>query len=113
MRIAEDGKAGGLQPRDLRRVKRFSTMSMRPTPCFRAKVFAVKVLVGSVATCWDLEVSLTGRLFSKSMAISSGSLGAERIRFALSFHMSLGRVVSGSSKMPASCCSGQGFQKKK
>ncbi len=78
-------------------------MSMRPMPCLRARVLAVrKMEVGSVASFCDLDVSLTGRPFSNSMITSSGSFGAEVMGSAVSFHISVGGVVSGSSRIPAS-----------
>lgn len=61
-----------------------------------------KMDVGSVAVEWDLEVSLMGRPFSKVMVMSSGALGAAVMGSAVNFHMSVGGVVSGSSRMPAS-----------
>ena len=82
-------------------INRFSTMSMRPTPCFRARALAARKSSSDLVVVPELVTSLVGMPAVKVIVKSSGSDGAD-LGSLVSFHMSSGGVVSGSSKIPAS-----------
>ena len=82
-------------------MKRFSTISMRPIPCLRPNEFKTKnISTGSVCVA-EPTVTLTGRPALNSTEIHSGVAGAPSSE-EVSFHISTGGVVFGSSKIPAS-----------
>lgn len=82
MRIAEDGKARGLAAAGFETGEVVLDDVDAADTVLAGQGVRCKGTGGSVATCWDLEVSLTGRPFSESMAISSGSFGCgeDRVR---------------------------------
>ena len=69
-------------------------MSMRPMPCLRASWLAARKRgVGEVEVPVVGEASLVGMPAAKVMVISSGSLGAERMGSAVSFHCDMSALV--------------------
>ena len=69
-------------------------MSMRPMPCLRASWLAARKRgVGEVDVPVVGEVSLVGIPEAKVIVISSGSLGAERMGSAVSFHCDMSALV--------------------
>ena len=75
-------------------MKRFSTMSIRPMPCLRASWLAARKRgVGEVEVPVVEEVNLFGIPEANSMVMSSGSLGAERMGSAVSFHCDMSALV--------------------
>ncbi|KAH3674160.1 hypothetical protein OGATHE_002140 [Ogataea polymorpha] len=80
----------------------FSTISILPTPFLLAIPLAVmNKVTGSVTSFPSDKMSFLGIPFSNSTTKSSGSSGAS-IGSTVNFHISLGGVVFGSSRIPAS-----------